>query len=119
MRRAARVDANQQAVVEGLRKAGASVAITSALGDGFPDLVVGYHGRTVLMELKDGRAKTHSRYLTGAEVAFHFHWRGAPCVVVESLEQAMECLVSDAVCRHYSWARHCDRVGQAIGEDRP
>ncbi len=36
-----RTDANQNEIVEGLRKVGCTVAVTSAAGDGFPDIVVG------------------------------------------------------------------------------
>ena len=42
MRQDARKDANQTQIVDALRGVGATVAITSMLGHGFPDLVVGY-----------------------------------------------------------------------------
>lgn len=41
MRRAARTDANQTAIVEALRKCGASVQSLAAVGKGVPDLLVG------------------------------------------------------------------------------
>ena len=47
MRRAAKVDANQPATVKALRDAGMTVAVTSSLGKGFPDLVVGFRGADV------------------------------------------------------------------------
>ena len=53
MRRAARIDANQEAVVIALRAAGAYVWII-----GLPvDLLVGYKGHTFLVEIKDGPKK--------------------------------------------------------------
>jgi hypothetical protein len=52
--RAAKVDINQNEIVKLLRQIpGVSVHITSRLGDGFPDLVVGYMKKiTLLVELK-------------------------------------------------------------------
>ena len=55
MRLRAKTDVNQKAVVEQLRAIGATVAITSQLGKGFPDIVVGYGGDNYLFE-KIGRA---------------------------------------------------------------
>lgn len=40
MRRRAKVDANQEAIVDAYRVAGWSVRSTAPLGEGFPDLVV-------------------------------------------------------------------------------
>ena len=53
MRYANRIDANQNAIVDALREAGASVRVISQ-GDGIPDLLVGYKNFTILMEVKDG-----------------------------------------------------------------
>ncbi len=75
-RRAARIDGNQNAVVEKLRRLGITVAITSALGDGFPDLVVGWRGRNVLIELKDPAQPESKRKLTEDEKKFRDNWRG-------------------------------------------
>lgn len=76
MRRAARVDANQERIVKLYRKAGFSVAITSALGQGFPDIVVGKHGHNVLIEIKDGKQPLSKQRLTEDEARFHSKWRG-------------------------------------------
>jgi hypothetical protein len=54
VRRAAKVDANQREVVAALRGAGASVQLLHAVGEGCPDLLVGYKGLTMLLEVKDG-----------------------------------------------------------------
>lgn len=52
--RAAKIDINQTEIVKQLRQIpGISVHITSRLGCGFPDLVVGYMKKvTILVELK-------------------------------------------------------------------
>lgn len=88
MRRAAKVDRNQAEIVAALRKIGASVAITSAIGGGFPDLVAGYRRRNTLIEVKDGEAQPSDRRLTPAQERFFEAWRGRSCVV-ETVEQAL------------------------------
>jgi hypothetical protein len=87
--RARRIDANQNEVVDALRKIGASVRVTSSLGNGFPDLAVGFAGKTVLMELKDGSKPPSAQALTEEEAAFFDTWRGS-AVVVRSAEEAVE-----------------------------
>ena len=79
--RAKRVDANQPEIVSALRGIGCSVAITSAAGDGFPDLVVGrvdIHGdrKNWLIEVKDENKPPSERKLTKDQEKFHSEWRG-------------------------------------------
>ena len=76
MRQAARIDANQNEIVGTLRKMGATVAITSMVGHGFPDLVVGYLGLNYLFEIKDGLKPISQRKLTKDEQEFFDIWRG-------------------------------------------
>lgn len=47
----ARVDENQKAIVRFLREKNVTVSITSATGRGFPDLVCGYKGKNILLEI--------------------------------------------------------------------
>jgi hypothetical protein len=47
--RAAKIDANQEAVVLALRSAGATVQSLAGVGKGVPDLLVGYKGQTLLI----------------------------------------------------------------------
>lgn len=91
MRRAARVDANQNEIVQALRDVGASVAVTSMIGEGFPDLVVGFRGRNYLFEIKDGSKPPSKRKLTPDEQEWHDLWRGAADVVI-SIDVALEIL---------------------------
>ena len=75
--RAKKIDANQNEVVAALRKIpGCSVAITSMVGQGFPDLVVGYKYRNYLIELKDGKKPPSARKLTPDEQKFFSTWQG-------------------------------------------
>lgn len=81
MRTRGRVDENQSDIVEKFRGMGYSVAITSNLGNGFPDIVVGKYGVNVLVEIKDGAKSPSRRKLTEDEQRFHDTWRGAACVI--------------------------------------
>jgi hypothetical protein len=74
--KAARTDANQTEIVEAIRKTGASVAITSMVGGGFPDLVVGFRNKTFLFEVKDPSKPPSQRQLTPAQQEFHKLWYG-------------------------------------------
>ena len=91
MRYANRIDANQNKIVDAMRKAGAVVRIISQ-GDGIPDLLVGYKGYTILMEVKDGDKVPSARKLTEAEQKFFDDWRGGMLVVINSVEEALETL---------------------------
>lgn len=77
-----RVDKNQPSIVSALRASGFSVAITSMIGHGFPDLVVGINlggklGRyTALVEIKDGSKPLSAQKLTPDEVKFKENWSG-------------------------------------------
>lgn len=88
MRRAAKVDDNQGDIVKALRAVGCLVAHTP-VGNGFPDLAVGYRGRIVLLEVKDGRKVPSARKLNENEVKFHQQWAGLPVYVVECVEDAL------------------------------
>jgi hypothetical protein len=92
MRRAAKVDANQEQVVEALRAAGASVQTLAAIGKGLPDLLVGYQGQTLLLEVKDGRRPPSKRRLTEDQLKWHGAWRGGPLAVVDGPEAALRML---------------------------
>jgi hypothetical protein len=82
MRHAARVDANQQAIVAALRNAGAYVWII-----GLPvDLLVGYKNWTFLMEIK----ATSKKRLTGLQADFFQYWPGGTLCRVDSPQAALD-----------------------------
>ena len=84
MRYAAKVDSNQDAIVSALRAAGAYVWIV-----GLPvDLLVGYKGRTILMEVKNGPKKP----LTALQHAFFANWAGGTLARVDGPEAALSAL---------------------------
>lgn len=84
----AKVDGIQMKCVIRLRKRGASVKITSGIGKGFPDLVVGYKGHNLLMEVKNGALDKAHRKLNDDQEKFHQDWRGQIVTVLS--EEAAE-----------------------------
>jgi Holliday junction resolvase len=89
VRRAAKVDANQDSVVSALRAAGATVQSLAAVGKGVPDLLVGHKGQTLLMEVKDGRKTPSAQRLTEDQLTWHGAWKGGPLAVVDGPEAAL------------------------------
>lgn len=71
MRRAAKIDNTQNEIVKAFRDMGASVSILATVGQGFPDLVLGYRGLNVLVECKTAKGK-----LTADQERFHANWKG-------------------------------------------
>ena len=90
--RAAKIDANQPAIVAALRKAGATVQSLASVGNGVPDLLVGIAGKTMLMEIKDGAKPPSARRLTPDQLEWHAAWRGGTLAVVDSPEAALRAL---------------------------
>jgi hypothetical protein len=88
MAMARKVDANQPKIVRALRAIGASVVCTHTMGQGVPDLVVAFRGRTMLMELKDASQPPSKRRLTPQQEEFHAAWTGE-IYVVETVEEAL------------------------------
>lgn len=91
MRRAARVDDNHPQIVDALRGIGATVQSLATVGKGCPDLLVGYRGINLLLEIKDGSKPPSARRLTPDEEAWHATWRG-PVAVVESVDEALRAI---------------------------
>lgn len=90
--KAAKVDATQAEIVAALRKAGATVQSLATVGNGCPDLLVGYNNKTVLMEIKDGKKSPSQRMLNGDQLEWHRKWRGGMLSVVDSVEAAFRVL---------------------------
>jgi len=92
MRRAAKIDANHREIVAVFRAYGASVQTLAAVGQGVPDLLVGYQGRNYLVEVKDGNKSPSRRRLTDDQEAWRETWRGELPYVVRDREDAMAML---------------------------
>jgi hypothetical protein len=100
MRRAARTDSTQAAIVAALRRSYASVLDLSKVGiSGCPDLLAGRLAlcpyckaiipRNVLLEVKTAKGK-----LNKAQEKFHAEWRG-PIEVVRTIDEALEAVKRD------------------------
>jgi hypothetical protein len=86
-----RVDANQKPITKELRDLGFSVSLTHEVGKGFPDIVVGFMGLNVLIELKVDEKKK----LTEAEEQFFNTWKGQvskSCSSADVIEEMMNAL---------------------------
>lgn len=79
-----RPDANQGSIILALRRCGATVLDLSSVGDGCPDLLIGYHGMDRLLEVKTAAGTT-----SAGQSAFARTWRGWPVSVVRSEAEAM------------------------------
>jgi hypothetical protein len=86
MRRAARVDANQDQIVSALRAAGAYVWII-----GLPvDLLVGFKGHTFLVEIKTDSKKR----LTALQADFFENWSGSTLCRIDNPEAALRMIAT-------------------------
>jgi len=101
---AARVDANHGEIKKAFISLGCSVSDTSGAGKGFPDIVVGYKGITVLVEIKDGEKTPSQRKLTKDQIIFHGNFTGAIAVVkdVDDVLKIYNKLIMNEISfRHY------------------
>lgn len=84
-----RTDSNQNTIVQELRKLGMTVMVISAIGNGIPDLAVGYAGQNYFFQIKRPDGPPSKRVLTPAEEEFHAAWRGQ-VNVIQSTEDALK-----------------------------
>jgi len=84
----AKVDTNHKEIVKALREAGATVVSLASMKHGCPDLLVGYAGETLLMEVKkDAKAK-----FTSDQLDFMGKWKGGAVSRVDSVDAAIRAL---------------------------
>lgn len=92
MRVAAKIDVNQTELVRQLRTCGVQVQILSAVGKGCPDLLCGYRGKNVLLEIKDGEKAPSKQALTVDQREWHAKWPGQVSVVSD-FSEAMDAIL--------------------------
>ena len=94
MRRAAKVDINQREIVSALKRIGAEVQNLSRVGDGCPDLLVGFRGRNFLLEVKRPKAKGQREgTTTDAQDEFFSRWSGrGQAAIVKTVDDALRVL---------------------------
>jgi len=88
----AKKDANHDEVVQALERAGASVIDMSHVGRGFPDLICGFRGITLLMEIKNPKTAYGRRGFNVNQRRWQENWRGGPVALVDSAEAALRAL---------------------------
>jgi hypothetical protein len=76
MRKYGRKDNNQKSIENACLKIGASIIDMSPLGNGNPDLCVGFRGVNYLFEIKNGSKPPSQRKLTPLEYVFYRTWQG-------------------------------------------
>ena len=82
---ARKVDANHAMLVKALRDLGCSVFDSSGIGKGFPDVVCGKNGKTLLCEFKrDAKAP-----FTKAQQDFMSNWKGSAVARIHDIEGAI------------------------------
>jgi hypothetical protein len=90
--KAKRVDDNQKELVRRMRLIpNLTVAHIHTIGQGVPDLLVGYRGKNYLFEVKDPTKRPSARKLTEAEEKFHQQWTGTIHVVM-TLDDVLDVL---------------------------
>lgn len=78
MRRYGKPDANQAAIVDDLRKIPeCTVLVLSAVGNSCPDILIGYRGANLLVELKNPEVHYNPKLPTMVRQAeFRANWKG-------------------------------------------
>jgi Holliday junction resolvase len=82
---AKRVDSNQNEIINAFIALGASVLNLSRVGQGCPDLLIGYKGKhSILIEVKSKSGK-----FTEPQVKFMQNWRGGAVNRIDSVDAAI------------------------------
>lgn len=87
MRSGGHPDGNQSDIITALRAVGATVQIITQVGNGCPDLLVGYRRRAFLLEVKADKGA-----LRPVQVGWHSTWRGPPVAIVRTPHEALEAI---------------------------
>ena len=104
-RRAHRLDANQDVIVNALcAEPDVSVCSLAGVAAGCPDLLVGIKGVTHLVEVKDGAKPPSRRTFTPEQRQWIARWRGAPVVV----------LTDEATARE--WVQRVERTRESVAD---
>jgi Holliday junction resolvase len=92
LRRAARTDKTHATIRDELREAGFSVVDASQVGRDFPDLVIGKHGITALVECKSSKkVRMHAGDgLSEGQRKFRSEWKGSSVIVSETTQGVLD-----------------------------
>jgi hypothetical protein len=92
VRHKASLDANHNEIVAALRQVGATVVDLAKVGKGCPDILVGFRGKTYLMEIK-----TKTGYVRATQEQFFRSWNGGYIAVVRSVDDAYNVLTMEGL----------------------
>lgn len=82
---AKKVDINQKEIVKAFRQLGAVVIDLSKVGKGVPDLIIGFKGNTIFVEIKSSsKAK-----FTPCQLEFIKEWQGGKIERVETIDDVV------------------------------
>jgi hypothetical protein len=81
---AKKVDENQKTIVHTFIALGASVLNLSTVGRGCPDLLIGYRGKSVLVEVKSPKGT-----FTEPQIKFMQEWKGGAVSRIDSVDGAI------------------------------
>lgn len=87
MRRAAKVDTNSKEITVALLLIGADVRDTHMVGRGFPDKVVGWCGRTILVEIVSPDAPPS---VVQEHRDRRFGWKGGDWLIVRDVPDLLQ-----------------------------
>jgi hypothetical protein len=77
-------------IVQALRQCGATVVDLAKVGKGCPDLLVGFRGKTYLMEIKTAKG-----YVRATQEQFFRSWSGGRIAVIRSFDEALDVLTEE------------------------
>ena len=89
--RRGRQDANASAIIKALKRCGATIIDMHSVGGGVPDIVCGYQGRSVLMEIK-ARPQATNAAVRERQETFAREWKGSPVITVRSELEALQAI---------------------------
>ena len=79
-----KVDSNQPQIIADLKKIGVSVLNLSRVGGGCPDILVGWQGKNILIEIKTAKGD-----LNDLQIEFFEQWKGQK-FVCKSINEIIE-----------------------------
>jgi len=89
-RHSARRDANEPEIVKALEAIGASV-VRLDIKDG-PDLLVGYRGRNILLEVKNPEYRGRTGHVKDGQKSWHSSWPGQAAIIYSAEEAISACI---------------------------
>lgn len=87
-------DQGQQEAIALVRDLPASVEITTGLGRGKPDLIVGFQGLTTWVEFKREEKTAAQKRLRASQTDWLKTWRGSPVLVVDNGMDLVQALIT-------------------------